>query len=53
MFVESLVTAGVVANLVKIGLSVYTTNAKVGEAPRALWGLATLNVQFQSGPLTL
>ena len=36
MFVESLVTAEVVANLVNFGLSVYTTNAKVGEAPRAL-----------------
>ena len=39
-------TGKVGADLFNFGLTVYSTNAKAGPAPRALWGLATSTVQY-------
>ena len=42
-------TTEVGADLFNFGLTVYSTNAKAGLAPWALWGLATSTVLYQSG----
>ena len=46
---ELTITTKFGADLFNIGLTVYSTNAKAGLAPRALWGLATSTVQYLSG----